>query len=333
MSDSYSDKDDIRLQAHDWCAKWSDGSLSMQEQKAFEQWHQNPEHANAYSKAKFLWQSLAELDYPEELDQPLLRERLLNAYSKLKRWFSHSAGRKPLVALTMSAVLAVPIYLLVLLPSSPSVALTYQSHAQITEFVLEDGSVITLAPNSKFSFTQNEVGRYAELQAGIGYFDIAPWPEKPFTVGVGHTQVKVLGTEFELQKRKNSVLLAVNEGKVAISTSSLNGVGENSYQLTAGQRIKADNLTGLSQIQSVVSSRVASWRSGRLVYVDALLEDIIEDADRYSDLDIRIDKSARHYRLSATFERENIDAMLNTLTEALPIKLVHVGNIVVVKAK
>ncbi|HWK73732.1 MAG TPA: FecR domain-containing protein, partial [Povalibacter sp.] len=76
----------------------------------------------------------------------------------------------------------------------------------------------------------------------------------------------------------------------------------------------------------VPAGSLGAWRSGRLVYVDARLMDVIADVNRYYDGRIELDApQVGDLRLTVAFRTDQIDRMLDMLTRALPIQVEHVG--------
>jgi transmembrane sensor len=69
--------------------------------------------------------------------------------------------------------------------------------------------------------------------------------------------------------------------------------------------------------------RPAAWRDGFLVYYDASLEEIVADANRYSETPIIIeDRDLRHLRVTASYPVEQTRRMLSGLERTLPLRVV-----------
>ncbi|MDX9696905.1 MAG: FecR family protein, partial [Bacteroidales bacterium] len=94
------------------------------------------------------------------------------------------------------------------------------------EITLSDGTIVTLYPTSKLiyqkQFAANE--RKVKLQ-GEAFFNVAKNPQKPFIVEVQNTEVKVLGTSFNVSSSltNNKVEVFVETGLVQVTKK----LGEN----------------------------------------------------------------------------------------------------------
>ena len=91
--------------------------------------------------------------------------------------------------------------------------------------------------------------------------------------------------------------------------------------MTAGQQVAATNAV-LGKITEVDPASVGAWQSGRLVYRQAPLSELIADANRYFEGSITIDDptgSLQRQTVSATFDGANIQRMLDMLPRILPV--------------
>jgi transmembrane sensor len=74
------------------------------------------------------------------------------------------------------------------------------------------------------------------------------------------------------------------------------------------------------EIRPVDAMDVGAWRSGRLVYDNAALRDIVADANRYTHTRIVIvDPQLETLRLTTSFRTSQVDGMVETLQAALPL--------------
>lgn len=91
---------------------------------------------------------------------------------------------------------------------------------QIRLINLPDGSTVTLAANSKLTYSLSESQRKFEL-IGHAQFEVARNENAPFTVASQSTQVTVLGTGFDVDAYPGSdVKVYVNHGKVKVENES-----------------------------------------------------------------------------------------------------------------
>jgi ferric-dicitrate binding protein FerR (iron transport regulator) len=97
---------------------------------------------------------------------------------------------------------------------------------------LPDGSVVTLAPHSKFIYTPGLTGdsRTISLE-GDADFSVSRDPARPFVVLAGDIAVRVLGTSFLIRSERDSTEVIVTTGVVEVSRD------EDSVIVRAGERL------------------------------------------------------------------------------------------------
>ncbi|MEM0912433.1 MAG: FecR domain-containing protein, partial [Pseudomonadota bacterium] len=136
--------------------------------------------------------------------------------------------------------------------------------------------------------------------------------------------VSVTGTEFDVQLGPEQVRVSVAEGSVDVTHTDL--ASTNQYQTTkslvAGNRYSINPSEGTTQFALIHVDKIGAWRTHRLIYSDQTIETIVADLDRYYDGTIFIaDKRAKEMMISANFDARNVEDVLSSLTELLPLEL------------
>jgi transmembrane sensor len=89
----------------------------------------------------------------------------------------------------------------------------------IRRVMLEDGTVITLKPNSSIEYPEKFSGdeRNVKLR-GEAFFDVAKDKERPFIISASDVTVRVLGTSFNVMAYEGAkeISVAVKTGKVSV---------------------------------------------------------------------------------------------------------------------
>ena len=85
--------------------------------------------------------------------------------------------------------------------------------------VLEDGSSIELNTNSEARVSFTDTVRRVELVKGEATFRVAPEPHRPFVVAAGDTEIRAVGTVFNVQCRRDGVEILIVEGHVAVAST------------------------------------------------------------------------------------------------------------------
>jgi len=153
---------------------------------------------------------------------------------------------------------------------------------------IDDGSHVTLAPGSELiipaTFGVSE--RTVSLQ-GEAYFDIRRDARAPFVVRTGTTQIRVLGTAFDVRRyaEDRAVTVAVHSGKIGISNAT-----RAERTIVAGQLARVtDSVLTVDQADASVYT---AWTSGHLVFRDAPVADVLTTLEHWYGVQFAITDSA-----------------------------------------
>ena len=138
-----------------------------------------------------------------------------------------------------------------------------------------------LGAESQLSFEVTGSVRRATVVGGDAYFTVARDPARPFTVSIDDVQVRVVGTQFEIRRRSGEVSVAVAEGTVDVSRTDAAAAA---VRLHRGEALTARDSAQLT-VRAVEPTDIAAWRSGRLVYDNAELSDVVRMRERGEDPD------------------------------------------------
>lgn len=303
----------VQAEAAAWVARLDGRAPAADERSKFDDWiGRSPAHSIAYEEALRTWRDLAAMrgsdEYRALLGQPTLRERIVSTLHA-PRWAAVAVG---------SAALATIVWLALSLDASPFLHRPTQVTTQVAEVretTLPDGTRVVLGAESQLSFDVRAKARRATVVGGDAYFAVTRDPDRPFTVSIDDVQVRVVGTQFEIRRRSGEVSVAVAEGSVDVSQFSAAGT---TVRLHRGEALTARS--GLRVIRAVETADIASWRSGRLVYDNAELRDVVADANRYTRSRIVIaDQQLAGLLVTTSFRTTQVDEMVETLQAALPL--------------
>jgi len=86
---------------------------------------------------------------------------------------------------------------------------------------LADGSTVDLNARTRIRVRMSEQDRRVELLEGQALFQVAKDKSRPFIVRSNDTQVRAVGTQFDVYRRKTGTTVTVLEGRVAVLRSAL----------------------------------------------------------------------------------------------------------------
>ncbi|RMD88608.1 MAG: hypothetical protein D6807_05345 [Alphaproteobacteria bacterium] len=328
-SDSRKPATAIRREAAQWATR---RALAGADEAGFAAWlASDPRHAAAYREARQAWSDLAAMgdlaEYRDLLGEPTWRERMIERLRRWRRaWRWSGIPHRAVLAATAAALLVAIASALWLeraaVPDSGATLAT--AIAEIRDLPLSDGSVVTLGGRSRITLAFTAAERRIRLEEGEAFFDVAKDPARPFIVEVGDTEVRAVGTQFDVHKGPATVRVAVLEGVVEVAATAMRRAPVVSrHLLTAGEAIVAAKGAALDKVAALPLARAGEWRRGRLTYNGASLEEVVADANRYSARRIRIaDSRLATLRVTTSFRTDQIGEMLESLALALPLRVV-----------
>lgn len=315
----------IREQARDWVLELSSGDVAGDELLAFQAWIEaDQRHKQAFNESQRVWDGLSDVSFA---DRELPAETLLERYAVrrertgLRQWLKERF--KPVVwtggAVVAGALLAVFLlpHVFTTQPASQAELFTTRT-AEIRDIELDDGSVITLGTKSGMIVDFDEHQRRIQLVNGEAFFDVSKDPERPFVVDFRGTEIRVLGTRFDVREGAAQLRITVLDGLIEVAPE----IKSSTARLSAGQQVKVLSTGEMTAVGSVTGDKPGDWRLGRLFYEGEYLREVIADANRYHEEKIILmPPSLGDLKVTASFDTERIDQMLNTLQLALPIEV------------
>lgn len=165
-------------------------------------------------------------------------------------------------------------------------------HAERRRIEFGDGSVVTLAADSRVDVAYTPKERRLRLMAGEALFKVAHDKTRPFIVETRHGNVVAVGTMFDVSVGKREAEVTVVEGviRVALPERGRSGVEEPIEKLARkGERLSfgvangASGRTGfIRQAADIDTQSAIAWTRGRLVFHGEPLSEVIAEVNRYA---------------------------------------------------
>jgi transmembrane sensor len=196
------------------------GGLSPEEELLFRQWLAlRPDNQEKYKQLEQIWKDgLADYELYREAD-PEMAWELLQQKIADRRTVHPSAGKR---ALLFRPWIAAAVLLLLAgagwwVLSRRNNTTPYETAGEQKKISLPDGSTVVISPQTRIELAAgyNKSGRTIILAAGEARFDVSHDAQLPFTVEVDEVSIKDIGTDFTVQKTKDSIKVTVSAGKVA----------------------------------------------------------------------------------------------------------------------
>jgi ferric-dicitrate binding protein FerR (iron transport regulator) len=196
-------------------------------------------------------------------------------------------------------------------------------------FKLSDGSVIHLSKNSVIKYPEKFGQNSREVYFwGEAFFAIASDKTRPFVIEAGETRIKVLGTSFNVRASEETgrVEVTVNSGSVLFYYVDESETALDQVTLTAGDRGVYNRKTGKITKSVNTDLNFLGWKTGILVFDEAPLADVLETLGSRYDVSFNVtDKQIENLRLTATFDNESLDSILQVIQLVHSVKISKTG--------
>jgi len=181
------------------------------------------------------------------------------------------------------------------------------------EIALPDGSLVFLNKKSTLTYPDKFHRNHREVKlSGEGFFEVASNTEKPFLVNVKYRAiVEVLGTSFNINTTENSrsINVQVVEGKVAFYVS-----GENVEREILLKDDQAKMLNGEIIKETSMDKNFLSWKTGKLVFVQDRIPDVVKTLQNYYDRLIILQGSENNdLTFTSIIDNQDLDSVLEEL--------------------
>jgi transmembrane sensor len=291
--------DDLKLsdEAIAWVVRLNSGTATQQDRAAYLRWRaESPRHENAAIEAESLWHGVG-VAVGRKPSAALINRRALLAFG--------AVGLAGLSAAYVS------------MPATERGMRLATATGERRSFRLQDGSSLSLNASSRALVDFRPDARRVTLENGQAIFDVARDPVRPFRVTAGGGEIVALGTRFDVDMRKSGVAVTVLGGAVEITQAP-----GSATQLEAGQQILFGDDIGLARPRPADAEDAAAWQSGRLVFAERPLSDIVAAIARYRRRPLFIASSRLGgLRLTGAFDLDDTDKVLTAMTETLPVKV------------
>jgi transmembrane sensor len=205
---------------------------------------------------------------------------------------------------------------------------------------LDDGSVAELNTNTRLNIDFSDNERRVELVEGQVFFDVAKDPDRPFIVIAGDQRIEAIGTAFDVLYMNGQVKVTLVEGIVNVAAQTFNDAGQADdlfVQLEAGQSLVTAAVAPVEppRIELTDTDLSTVWRNGRAFFEDSSLSEAVEEMNRYSHVQIRLEgEGLEHIRMNGMFRTGQQENFVDTLVAYYAIEAERLGdNVIVLKAR
>lgn len=317
---------------------------SSESRKEFLAWlRASPMHVCAYleiAKVASDLQSVAEaLDTPTELLIEMARDEQDDNVSTMVPWeLELDEGTRPdaappredhcklrwpmaLAASLAALTLGVMGWSLLIHGSAPRDYLTEHGEQRVVR--LDDASVLHLNSDSDVSVSYSKAARDIVIKQGQALFKVIEDTERPFRVRAGNTQVVAVGTDFDVRRVDDDVIVTVVQGSVVVTKLAVAGADQAgsaqdpaSVQLAAGEQARVADGPGSRSARTFVVQAVdvrpaVAWAEQKIMFDHETLQNVAAEFNRYGSTQLVIeDAQIANLRISGVFHAYDVESFV-----------------------
>ncbi|HEY8510113.1 MAG TPA: FecR domain-containing protein [Steroidobacteraceae bacterium] len=334
----------ILEEAAEWLVELNTGEPSPAALQEFDAWlRRSPEHVRAYLECLPIWEegarersgdpdpaTLIALGKNADNVVPLAAASVQSTETP-----SHTRPRRRFLIAAAFALIAF---------ATGGVAWLHLSRAPtyVTEVgeqrsvTLADGSMIELNARSEVRVRYSERERAIDLVAGQAIFKVAKDPSRPFIVNSEGAQVRAIGTQFDVNRRKSGTVITVLEGRVAVVDEATDGGVLEPIVLAAGDQLTVSVTNRAVKPQPTRANLAAAtaWTERRLIFDAATLAEVVEEFNRYNARPIVIrDAALETLPITAEFSSPDPAPLLRFLESQPNVQIVTAEDAIQILAR
>ncbi|MGQ4274035.1 FecR family protein [Terrihabitans sp. B22-R8] len=149
----------------------------------------------------------------------------------------------------------------------------FTSKGELRRVALDDGSVVTLGPDSAIALAYTPEARRVDLLKGMSFFEAVPEAGRPFIVWSGSFSASASAAAFDVSESAGTVRASVLDGSIDVRAPDLfAGAGRN---LQAGDWISFDPNARSSRQGRREQAQIAAWRDKFLLADDETVSSLV----------------------------------------------------------
>ena len=186
--------------------------------------------------------------------------------------------------------------------------------AQMQEFVLPDGSEVTLAPGSRLTYSEKSP-RKTHLE-GKAFFEVARDEAVPFEITSDGAFVRVLGTKFMVDAGSSVKEVYVTEGKVLFAKSS----DSEGVILTKDMQATLSESDAVPVVAMEPDVNSIAWQRGSFIFNQTPLKEVLETLSMHYKVSFVANDLSK--QLSGEFDAEDLDLIISLIESALDVHII-----------
>lgn len=279
-------------------------------------------NATEYEALKTIWEQKTNID--------IIDFDTESAWQKVKQLKNKNKAKK-VSLFNMRTVAMVASVVLLIAFAGYGFYQTYSTQ----DFIVQQNNtntptIIHLPDSSKISLNKNATIRYAKsfnqkerivYLNGEAFFEVSKNPQRPFIVKMKDSEVKVLGTSFNINTSKDSTQVIVATGKVEVTATQL----KQSIFLLPGNsaHISKQKLNSFT----THNPNYLAWKTGIFTFENTSFEQVVKDLNTYYSEKIITQMPLKNTcSLTAYFKEKELEEIIEILALSCAVKFEKENN-------
>jgi transmembrane sensor len=309
----------------DWdkIAAYLSGNASIKDCEAFEKWlDMSEENRETFEKAQKVW-AISSISNKSVVDTDAAWTKLNNKAHIVPQAkvtsFIRDTGKYILRIAAVVTLGLVAWYFVKTLQNEKQV----NAGGAIAQVQLIDGSVIDLNKNASIRYPLAFKGNTREVfLEGEAFFNIARDTTKPFIIHTSTTDIRVLGTSFNVLSDKNgNIEVVVKTGVVSVSSGNenskivLNKNEKGVFRVSTGKLVKSIN----------TDFNYLSWKTHKFVFREEPLSNVFKRIHEVYDVELQVSSANMlNSKLTATYDSLELTEVVKMISETFGFKATEV---------
>lgn len=306
--------DRAKEEAAAWFARLNTRSISAAALEEFRIWRQTPGNREAYAAIEAIWRKGGALRGDHDIDEAVSVAFARTRKSSPWRRVLAALTSRPLTSFGVATVAAVAVLAGAQFVEARSTYSTGVGEQRLVR--LEDGSRIRLDTQTRLKVRFSGSVRRIELDRGQAFFEVAHDAARPFIVDAGQTDVRAIGTRFDVRRDDGRVRVTLVEGVVEVRAAepSRDAAQDRRWTLKPGEQLTTGHAPTVQRVVDVAAA--TSWTTGRITFHAVPLTAAIAEINRYSAQKIELDAAdVGAIPVTGVFDSGDTDAFVAAVSD------------------
>jgi len=183
------------------------------------------------------------------------------------------------------------------------------------QFALPDGSTVWLNAESRLEYPEpfSPDTREVTLQ-GEAFFEVVSDQTRPFIIKTDEVTTTVLGTSFNISAYPEDCAISVS---VATGKVEVDGPHVQKIMLLPTEQANYEKEDQSIEKTNFNPEEILGWKDGLIYFKEASFKHIVEELERWYNVEITVDNIQKYRRFSGEFRKQSLENVLNGISFSL----------------